>query len=404
MDEHATSSTTAKGPTVANKGAVDAAARVLVVDDEAQVRDSVARILRGRGYDVETATDGASALATIATRACDVIVSDISMPAMDGIALMRSVREVDLDTPIILLTGSPSLETAKNAIELGAFRYLTKPVNKDELETAVARATVARRVALLKRDALAAAGGDSAAAGDIAGLQVSFDRALQKLWMAYQPIVRASDGTVFGYEALMRSDEPALPHPGAMLDAAERLRRVLDLGRVVRARSVPAMVDAPIDHVFFVNLHPADLLDDDLLLRDAPLSAHAHRIVLEITERATISNMNEVRLRLGRLREMGFRFAVDDLGAGYAGLTSFATLEPDIVKLDMTLIRDVDSNQTKQRVVRSMVGLCREIGTTVVAEGIETPSERDTIVSLGCDLVQGYFVAKPGRPFPSVHW
>jgi hypothetical protein len=120
----------------------------------------------------------------------------------------------------------------------------------------------------IKRDALALVRGSRTEAGDIAGLQVSFDRTLAGLFMAYQPIVRAADGTVFGYEALMRSSDPALPHPEAILDAAERLGRVIDLGRIVRARTARCMAETGTRPVFFVNLLPADLLDDELLLQD----------------------------------------------------------------------------------------------------------------------------------------
>ena len=107
---------------------------------------------------------------------------------------------------------------------------------------------------------------------------------------------------------------------------------------------------------------------------------------------------------VGALREMGFRIAVDDLGAGYAGLTSFTLLEPEIVKLDMTLVRDVHKNSTKQKVIRSMTALSQDMGMTVVAEGVETPEERDTLLDLDCDLLQGFLFARPGKPFPEVKW
>ena len=101
---------------------------------------------------------------------------------------------------------------------------------------------------------------------------------------------------------------------------------------------------------------------------------------------------------------MGFRIAVDDLGAGYAGLTSFALLEPEIVKLDMTLVRDIHESATKQKLVKSMAALCKDMGMVVVAEGVETTAERDVLAGLGCDLMQGYLFAKPGKPFPEVMW
>jgi EAL domain-containing protein (putative c-di-GMP-specific phosphodiesterase class I) len=101
-----------------------------------------------------------------------------------------------------------------------------------------------------------------------------------------------------------------------------------------------------------------------------------------------------------RLRTLGYRIAIDDLGAGYAGLTSFAQLEPEVVKVDMSLVRGIDGSPMKQKLVRSIISLCTELGIQLVAEGIETPGERDSLISLGGDLCQGYLFARPGRGFP----
>jgi EAL domain-containing protein (putative c-di-GMP-specific phosphodiesterase class I) len=302
------------------------------------------------------------------------------------------VRERQLDVPIVLMTGAPAMETAMKALEHGAFHYLTKPLDTAALVDVVARAIRLRRMAIMKREAAELLG----------GLAASFDRALESLWAAYQPIVSLKDKKIFGYEALLRSAEPSLPHPGAVLDAAERLGRIEVLGRTMRRRAAEPVAANPSIKTLFVNLHPADLLDADLPSPDSPLSRIANRVVLEITERASLDKVNDLRSRIAALREMGFRIAVDDLGAGYAGLASFALLEPEIVKLDMTLVRDIHKNSTKQKLVRSMSDLCKDMGMMVIAEGVETAEERDLLVSLGCDLVQGYLFAKPGKPFPEV--
>jgi EAL domain-containing protein (putative c-di-GMP-specific phosphodiesterase class I) len=147
----------------------------------------------------------------------------------------------------------------------------------------------------------------------------------------------------------------------------------------------------------FVNLHPKDLADPALFLASEPLSSIASRVVLEITERSSLEKLDNVAERVSALRRMGFRIAIDDLGAGYAGLTTFAQLEPEIVKLDMSLVRDVHTNGTKRKVVRSMTQLAREIGAMVVAEGVENEDELDTVVNLGCDFVQGFYFARPER-------
>ena len=113
-----------------------------------------------------------------------------------------------------------------------------------------------------------------------------------------------------------------------------------------------------------------------------------------------IEHIPDIRARVARLRSLGYRIAVDDLGEGYSGLNSFAQLEPDVVKLDMTLIRGIDTTPTKRKMVHALTTLCRELGTPLVAEGVETEVERDILVDLGADLFQGYLFAKPGRPFP----
>ncbi|MEO7034693.1 MAG: EAL domain-containing protein [Polyangiaceae bacterium] len=378
--------------------------RVLVADDDEPLRDLVKRTLVSAGYEVLTASDGQEAIDLMTATPVDAVVSDISMPRLTGIELLRAIRARDPDVPVVLCTGTPHVDSAIEAVKLGALQYLTKPVDLEELKRALGRAVRLGRIARLKQEALTLLSDGALGGGDLLALEASFERMLQSLWTAYQPIVRARDGSLYGYEALLRSDEPSLPHPGAILDAAERLGRLPDLGRAVRAAAASHMHKAPPDALLFVNLHSRDLLDDTLFSDDAPLSAIASRVVLEITERASLDDVADARARMAMLRARGFRIAVDDLGAGYAGLTSFVTLEPEVVKLDMSLIRDIDQHATKRKLVSSVTALCHELGLLVVAEGVETRAELDGVLACGCDLIQGYFVAKPGRPFPSYSW
>jgi EAL domain-containing protein (putative c-di-GMP-specific phosphodiesterase class I) len=378
--------------------------RVLVADDDEAIRALVVRGLSAAGYDVVAVANGLDAIKALESMRPDAVVSDISMPELTGIEMLRRIRANDPDVPVILVTGSPNVETAVEAVRLGAMQYLTKPVNLDELKGVLQRAVRLGRIARLKQEALTLLSEGALGGGDRLALEASFDRALDTLWMAYQPIVRSSNGSLFGYEALLRSREPSLPHPGAVLDAAERLNRLPELGAAVRAAAAAQMHAAPPDALLFVNLHARDLLDASLLAADAPLSAIAERVVLEITERAALDDISDARARMAELRARGFRIAVDDLGAGYAGLTSFITLEPELIKLDMSLVRDIDKHPTKRKLVSSVASLCRELGLLVIAEGIETRAERDAVIECGCDLIQGYLVAKPGPPFPTTSW
>ena len=382
----------------------EARPRILVVDDEAPLLRATRRILASAGYEVSTAANGREAVDLISRITFDVIVSDISMPELDGIQLLRKVRQHDLDVPIVLMTGSPELSTAVQAVAHGAMQYLTKPVDVVELKDVMRRAVRLNEIARLKREALLLVSEGGLGVADRVGLEASFDRALDTLWMAYQPIVRVSDRSLFGYEALLRSGEKSLPHPGAILDAAERLGRLPELGRKIRTAAAAPISGKSPPTALFVNLHARDLMDGDLVSPKSALAAIADQVVLEITERASLDAVTDARGKIAELRAMGFRIAIDDLGAGYAGLTSFVALEPDFAKLDMSLVRDIDRQPTKQKLVRSIAALCKDLGIAVVAEGVETVAERDTVVELGCDLLQGYLLAKPGKPFPDFTW
>jgi len=378
--------------------------KILLVDDEDALLRITARLLTAEGYEVRTAKDGHAASALLAECTFDTVVSDIDMPRIGGIKLLQIIRERDLDVPVILLTGVPDVKTAMQAIAHGAHLYLSKPVDMQELAAAVSKAVRLNQVAKLKRQALSLVDHGGFGNAERVALESSFQRTLDTLWLAYQPIVSVGSRSLFGYEALLRSDESSLPHPGAVLDAAERLGRLNDLGQRIRALACGSVADAAPSCAFFVNLHAHDLLDPTLRSPSAPLSVVAGRVVLEITERASLDGVKDVHATIAELRSMGFRIAIDDLGAGYAGLTSFATLEPEFVKLDMSLIRDVDKSAVKEKLVRSMTTLCKDLGMSVVAEGIETVEERDALVHAGVDLLQGYLLPKPGKPFPAFNW
>ncbi len=376
---------------------------VLLVDDDPGVRTALARVLRRAGHIVEEREDGRSALARCQAGGIDVVLTDITMPQMSGIDLLRALRASDPDTPVVLMTGAPEVDTAVRAVRLGAIDYLTKPVDLDSLKTTVTRAVGLGRLARAGRATHVAVERAAAEVEPSDERPAAFERALASAWPAFQPIV-GIDGSLYGFEALLRTREPAFPNPGVMIAEAERLGRVADMGRVIRRRSAEAFAAAPADAHLFVNLHPSDLFDDELTSPESALRQIAPRVVLEITERAALESFSNARERVEQLRSLGFRIAIDDLGAGYAGLTSFAVLEPEVVKLDMTLVRGVDAAPTKQKVIRSFATLGRDLGMLVIAEGVETVGELETLRTLGCDLLQGYLIARPGPAFPTISW
>ena len=377
-------------------------ARVMVVEDDRDLLVIFRKVLESAGFEVVTALDGKQALRRFRKERFDAVITDISMPEMDGMELIRLIRLVDLDVPVVIVTAAPSVNSAIKAIEYGALRYLTKPVPHGELINITRQAVRLHEIARLKREALALSGIADRDFGDRASLDAIFDKALDALFIVYQPIVSWSEQRTVAYEALMRSDEPRMGNPVLLLDAAERLGRLRDIGRRVRE-----LAPEPFDRTdlrLFVNLHSSDLEDETLHGSDTKLAAMPDRVVLEITEKASLVSVDNVYERVSALRKMGYGIAVDDLGAGYAGLTSFGILEPEVCKLDMSLIRGIDSSSTKQKIVGSVVGLCRDMEIDLVTEGVETFEERDTLLNLGCDLMQGYLFSRPGPAFPKARF
>jgi EAL domain-containing protein (putative c-di-GMP-specific phosphodiesterase class I)/CheY-like chemotaxis protein len=380
--------------------------RVVMCDDDDNLLRALARTLERAGHDVLRVSDGRKACELVATldpRDVDVVVTDITMPGADGLEVMRAAHKLDPDLPVLLMTGMPTVETAVQALERGAYRYLLKPVDPEVLLQAVAQAVDVRQgVRSLMADTRPGLTPPSSRVRQ--ELSGRFDVALDRLWMAFQPIVCWSQRRVHAYEALVRTEEPTLVRPDHFFSAAEQLHRVQELGRTIRRSVARCVHQAPEDALIFVNLHASDLADEELYAPNAPLAPMASRIVFEITERASLERLKDIQERIASLRSLGYRIAVDDLGAGYAALSSLASLQPEVVKLDMSLVRDVDKQPIKQRLVASLQTLGGPLGITVIAEGVETVAERDTLLSIGCDLFQGYLFAKPARSFPPVNW
>jgi len=371
--------------------------RVLLVDDEFEVRQVLARVLTVAGYRVDLAENAASALALLENGANpDVIIADLRMSGAHGIQFLQSVRERNEDVPVIIITGEPSIDSAMEAIEYGGYRYLKKPVARQTLVDAVRSASAVHRLAVLKRRALLFYEDAAGELSDRRSLTTAFERAMDCLWIAFQPIVDSLQRGIVGYEALVRSNELRLATPQLLLNAAVRLGRMTELGRRVREVIASNIERAPGETSIFVNLSPTELNDEHLYLPSSGLAAQARRVVLEVTERSALEKVLGLREKTKTLRDLGFRIAVGELGAGHAGLSNFIRLEPDIVKLDMSLIRGIDDSPNKQILVRGMISVCsEELGLQVVCEGVETELERDALHAVGAKLLQGYLFARP---------
>lgn len=365
--------------------------RLLLVDDDPRVTQALRRTLRASvPWDVQTANSAREAIGMLEREHFDAIISDERMPEVSGSELLREVRRRWPDTTRIILTGEASLESTIRAInEAEIYRFLTKPCRTDEIVACIEgslRAKGAQNPSLPIETTNALLG-------------ENFERALSGLWIAFQPIVSSAQNGVFGYEALMRSDDPVLRSPLDMLAAAEQLGRTVELDHHVLELVAKCALDAPPDSLLFVNLHPATIVDPFLYNDENALTPISSRVVLEITERSSIEKFPLVEDKLAALRELGFRLAVDDLGTGYSGLTCLVRFKPEFVKYDRELIDGLHASNTRTKLVATLEQLCREIGIRTIAEGIETAEDRDALVAIGCDLLQGYLFGKPSKGF-----
>jgi EAL domain-containing protein (putative c-di-GMP-specific phosphodiesterase class I)/GGDEF domain-containing protein len=218
------------------------------------------------------------------------------------------------------------------------------------------------------------------------------------VFIEYHPIIVTATEEVYGFEALARGVRRELRSPEVLFEVAEEANMVWELSRLLRRRAVSGIIDELKDGQYlFLNIDPHDFDDptfrnmepEDLGIPDAS------RVVLEITERTAIKDYPRFQKYLKAFRERGFRFAVDDAGSGYAGLGSIANLAPDYIKLDISLIANIDTNFLKQNLVETMVTFANNHGTLVIAEGVERREEFETVKQIGVHFTQGFLFHRP---------
>ena len=215
------------------------------------------------------------------------------------------------------------------------------------------------------------------------------------VYIDYHPIVVTESQEIYGYEALARGVMRSLRSPEVMFDVAAEADLVWELSRLCRSRAIEGM-DTHLQpgELLFLNVDPHDFNDPAFNEHEVK---YPERVVIEITERTAIKDYPKFRERLRAFREAGFRFAVDDAGSGYAGLGSIANLEPNYIKLDISLINGIDTNFIKQNLVETMVKFANDHGAMVIAEGVERAEEFKAVKELGVHLVQGFFLHRPSR-------
>jgi EAL domain-containing protein (putative c-di-GMP-specific phosphodiesterase class I) len=344
---------------------------ILVVDDDPASCQWIGGVLTAAGHTVHPYTRARDALRHLEHRPIDLLLSDVVMPDLDGLELTRLVRDEAGELPVILVTGRPDLAIAARAVELRAHRFLAKPLDPTALVALVGACLEHRSALCVGPRAIAAAIGT--------------------LDLAFQPIVDALRVPV-GLEVLARPKHARMPSPDLLFAAARALGLSGDVDLAVRDGVARALARRPTDLTIFLNVTPTTLLDERWYRSD-PLLAHASRVVLELTETAPLPD--DIESAATRVRRLGYRLALDDVGAGYASLAAFVRIAPEVVKIDRALIADLPDRPVQQRIVSMLARLTHESWAQVIAEGIETEAEAEAALRVGCDLLQGFHLGRP---------
>ncbi len=216
--------------------------------------------------------------------------------------------------------------------------------------------------------------------------------------MAFQPIIDTQHNQVFAYEALARgmNDEPAR----FILDQVTADNRYL-FDQSCRVKAIQKASELGIDCYLSINFLPNAVYNPEHCLRTTLQAAKRYgfpkeQLILEITEGERIDDHAHVLNIIKEYKRQGLRTAIDDFGAGYAGLNLLAEFQPDLLKIDMNLVRGVHRDRTRQAIVRGIVEVCDELLIPIIAEGIEEAAEYETLSQYGIQLFQGYYFARPG--------
>jgi diguanylate cyclase len=294
----------------------------------------------------------------------------------------------------------PAIGPATDA-SIGVARF---PRDGDDAESLLRAVDVALRVA--KRTGigqLSVYAGDPIAGRGPGGARDALERLIagEGLEMAVQPIVSVPDGTVHAYEALARFRLGSSPNPLHWFALADEFAVRDRLELACLREGLGLLGDLPEGTRLSVNLSGPLLLDPRTgqLLRETP---HLDRLIVEVTENSLLEDTPGVVAEIDRLIAQGVNFAVDDMGAGYSGLRQITTVRPSYLKLDRSLISGIDADPDRGALVSAMLGYVRQTGGHLIAEGVETDAELETLRALGVSLVQGYLLGRPAAPWPAV--
>jgi EAL domain-containing protein (putative c-di-GMP-specific phosphodiesterase class I) len=372
--------------------------RVLILDDESIVVDTLAACLSLPGLELTTCREIEAAEALLRCFRFDVVITDLSVSQLGGLDGMRLVRFVTAnfpDTAVYVLSGYVDQAVRDLCSVLGVTAVLEKSEGLSRL----------RSFLLDRRAALLAPGSLPEGEGEVQHVELLEDfMAANPIRAVLQPVVKLREGAprfeVFGVESLARGPaRSVLGSPAVFLAYAAQKELLFEADMICVRAALAEVVHLSNTVTTFLNVQPRSLTNPDFAARlcDEVRSAGMEEkdIVLELTEQQTIVNPSAFAATLQRLRERGFRIALDDFGEGSSNLNLFQDLHPDFLKISGTFCRGLAHDPFKQIIVQSTAEMAARAGTATVMEAVETAEDAEVLRLLGIDYAQGYFFLKP---------
>ncbi len=379
--------------------------KILLVDDDPGVSQILKLLLETQGYEFFHATSGQTAIQTLVHN-IDLILLDLDLPDQNSFKICREIKHnQDLNhIPIIMFSTKGLSGDIIEGFYLGADDYLVKPFEYDDL--------VVRMEAIMRRGSVSSVidrqeGQVEHIEQDVV-LELRYIIDEELVVPVFQPIYYLDDYRILGWEALCRLTlkYSSITNPEVLFNLALRFGYYEKLEMIVWKKAMKAALPYLRKEKLFLNCNPYLIEGDkfsDIQALFEEVNLNCESVILEITERSAIAEYKTFYEHLTKFRKVGFQFAVDDVGGGYASLESIVETKPEVIKIDRHIIQDIDQDPFKRSIVKFIVAFCQENNVISIAEGIETKEALETLKQLGVQAGQGFYLYKPSPTIDISH-
>jgi EAL domain-containing protein (putative c-di-GMP-specific phosphodiesterase class I)/FixJ family two-component response regulator len=387
--------------------------KILVIEDDRVIRENIIKILKFERFDAMGAENGMQGLSLAMSNLPDVILCDVIMPELNGYGVLMALRAnpATATVPFVFLTGKADRAEMRQGMELGADDYLTKPFTKAELVGAIASRLKKQEAFVEQYNNLQIQSNEHIIEQDASEKLIILKKSLytalrrEEFQVYYQPQVSLTTGKIVGAEALVRWKHPekGLIPPTEFIPVAEQTGFIIPLGEWILQTACQHLKSWKNEGFsglrVAVNLSPRQFHQPELSTRVAEIlekiGLEPNSLELELTESLMVEDTESAIATLTQLKKLGVAISIDDFGTGYSSLSYLTQYPFDTLKIDRSFIRNITDGSRNAAIVKAIIEMAHSLSLEVIAEGVETESEKDLIVRYQCDYMQGYLFSRP---------